>query len=260
MLVVSAVSQPSVAVALQSPRPASHVNPHEPSTQVRVELGLAAHTVPHPPQLSGSVPVATSQPLVAFPSQSVKPGAHVHAQSRPEHVETAPGGGAHSQPLPGVPSQSAYPALHIVLQEPPVHTPTAFGRPRHMLPQVPQFDGSDEVLSHPSLGSPSQSMAPESHDATVHVPLAQVLVAFGSEQTAPHAPQLSRVSSRCSQPFESIPSQLAKPAMHETNVHVPLAQLPTALGKEHGEPHDPQWESDVRLASHPSAAVPLQSA
>jgi hypothetical protein len=107
VLVSSAVSQPSAAMALQSPRPSSQAKPQAPVTHVRIALARAGHTMPHVPQLSGSEPVATSQPFVATPSQSVNPAAQVHSQSRPLHVETAPGGGAHSHPFPGLPSQSA---------------------------------------------------------------------------------------------------------------------------------------------------------
>jgi hypothetical protein len=128
-----------------------------------------------------------------------------------------------------------------------------------MLPHIPQFAASDVVSSQPSPGSPSQSLAPELHDATEHVPPAQVLVAFGNAHTSPHEPQLSSVSRRCSQPFATIPSQLAKPGMQETNVHVPLAQVAVAFGNEHAVPQEPQAARVVRLASQPSAGLELQS-
>jgi hypothetical protein len=101
------VSHPSVAVPLLSPNPALQTKPHVPTRHARVELGLAGHTFPHVPHWSGLLPVLTSQPFAEAPSQSENPAAHTHAQSRPEHVDTAPAGGAHSQPFPGVPSQSA---------------------------------------------------------------------------------------------------------------------------------------------------------
>lgn len=63
-----------------------------------------------------------------------------------------------------------------------------------------------------------------------------------------------------SHPLSTLPSQLSKPVAqrmpHAPTMHeaVPLVALQTLL-------HRPQWAIEVvRLASHPSAFIPLQSA
>jgi hypothetical protein len=69
-------SQPSVCLLpLQSARLVRQVPLQTPEAQVRVAMKLLEHTVPQPPQLSGSPAVLVSQPLVfgALVSQSVRP-------------------------------------------------------------------------------------------------------------------------------------------------------------------------------------------
>ena len=61
----------------------------------------------------------------------------------------------------------------------------------HTCPQAPQFLGSVlRFTSHPSDATPLQLANPALHGPTWQVPLTQVAVAFGNEQTWPHAPQL----------------------------------------------------------------------
>lgn len=63
-LMLSSVSQPLTLDPSQFPQPASQVVPHDPMEHTGIECGLVGHTVPHPPQFSGSVRVLTSQPSV----------------------------------------------------------------------------------------------------------------------------------------------------------------------------------------------------
>jgi hypothetical protein len=62
-------SQPSLAMPLQSAVPSAHAMPQRPIAQVPTPPSPAGHTLPHAPQLFGSVCVFTSQPLAAFMSQ-----------------------------------------------------------------------------------------------------------------------------------------------------------------------------------------------
>ncbi len=78
-VVVRFTSHPSLAVALQSPKPVSHAAmPHRPERQNSLALG-SEHTVPHAPQFAGSRLV-----LVHAPEQLVRPVPH-----EAEHVPAA---------------------------------------------------------------------------------------------------------------------------------------------------------------------------
>src|SRR4051812_20739712 len=89
--VVTLVSQPSAGLRLQSAKP--WVPPqevlHRPATHELTPFG-DAHADPHAPQLCTSVATFTSQPLVAFPSQSAKPASQrLIAQAPFTHCEVA---------------------------------------------------------------------------------------------------------------------------------------------------------------------------
>src|SRR5579871_5969261 len=63
-----------------------------------------------------------------------------------------------------------------------------------------------------------------------------------------------------SQPLATLLSQLPKPALHIPTVHIPAAQPATAFCALHFIPHMLQlFGSVASVASHPSAALPLQS-
>ena len=70
-LLVMAVSQPSVASALQLPNPDEQTMPHWPPVQ-NGEPWLLLQTAPQAPQLPTCVSVFVSQPLAGLPSQSAK--------------------------------------------------------------------------------------------------------------------------------------------------------------------------------------------
>ena len=61
------------------------------------------------------------------------------------------------------------------------------------------------------------------------------------------------------QPLPAIVSQSSQPALHDPTVHVPPAQLPVAFGGAHAAPQAPQSVTVESGASHPSAAIVLQS-
>ena len=74
VLWVRSVSHPSFKLMLlQSPQPESQVIPHLPALQEAVPL-VELHLYRHAPQFDVSALVFTSQPLLATPSQSIRPG------------------------------------------------------------------------------------------------------------------------------------------------------------------------------------------
>jgi hypothetical protein len=66
------VSQPSVALLLQSAKPALHAMPQMPPLHAG-EPPAELHTTPQPPQFAGSLNAFTSQPSAAAPLQSKWP-------------------------------------------------------------------------------------------------------------------------------------------------------------------------------------------
>jgi hypothetical protein len=133
------------------------------------------------------------------------------------------------------------------------------------LPQAPQFVSLVvRFVSQPSVCL----LLLQSANPAVHTPLQtpapQVRVAMlFAEQTAPHAPQLfGSVLRLTSQPSVSLLSlQSANPALHPP-LHLKLLQLGVEMWfAEQVLPHPPQFDASVAtLVSHPSFALPLQSA
>jgi hypothetical protein len=79
----------------------------------------------------------------------------------------------------------------------------------HGSPQVPQSVIVRSEVSQPVSIAPSQSPKPASHVPTSQAPVAQLSVAFASEQTTPQPPQSVRLSVKTSQPVIGFPSQSA---------------------------------------------------
>jgi hypothetical protein len=75
-----------------------------------------------------------------------------------------------------------------------------------------------------------------------------------------HEPQFDTSLERLtSQPFVTLPSQLAKPVSHAI-WHAPLAQLRVPLLPEQTLPHAPQFETSASVGvSQPLASTPSQS-
>src|SRR5262245_61823378 len=117
------VSQPVIGSLSQSEKPGLHApTPHTPSLHEISALAGAGHLMPQPLQLSTSLLVLASQPVLGSMSQSVKPGLH---------AETT--------------------------QAPLAHSMIAFCA-AHTLPQTPQLRASALVaFSQPFLTSRSQS-------------------------------------------------------------------------------------------------------
>ena len=64
-----------------------------------------------------------------------------------------------------------------------------------------------------------------------------------------------------SHPLAALPSQFAKPVLHEPTVHAPALHPAVALASEHVLPQRPQLRGSVPVAvSHPSEASPSQLA
>ena len=94
-------SQPLAALASQSAKPASHVNPQVPPVQVGLAFAGRGHMRPQPPQFVRSSSVLVSQPLATVPSQSRE--APVHSPMR--HIPISQRGAAFgvAQTVPQVP-------------------------------------------------------------------------------------------------------------------------------------------------------------
>ena len=142
--------------------------------------------VRHPPQLSASLAVFTSQPSKVEPLQSSKPELQL-----------------------------------ATTQLPLVHAVVALGM-LHALPQRPQLVRVSMGVSQPSSGSPLQSASPASQSLPQTPPEQDAAEPTPAEHTLSHAPQLSSSSSRAfSHPFATFPSQSPYPSWHSTISHAP---------------------------------------
>ncbi len=198
--------------------------PQAPAAQVAVPLA-ALHARPQAPQLAGVTRRSTSQPLAGLPSQSPKPVLQAATVHRP-------------QP----------------------HAATALGR-LQAPPQRPQCAVAVLVLvSQPLATLPSQSPKPAAQ-VIAQAPARHEALPFVVEQALPQRPQceaLARVS--VSQPLLGLPSQSAKPGLHEATPQRPPAQVAVALGRLHAAPHAPQWgAAESRSVSQPLDSLPSQS-
>jgi len=109
------------------------------------------------------------------------------------------------------------------------------------------------LVSQPFDTLASQSANPVEQES-VQLPSAQLGVAFTLLQGALHAPQFAlSVLVLVSQPFESRPSQLPKPMLHEATPHAPFVQAADALAGAHGFEQPPQCATLVAVStSQPS--------
>ena len=273
-LVLVFTSQPLAALMSQSPKPALHAMAQLPALHDGVPFE-PLHTLPHAPQFDALVLVFSSQPLAALMSQSPKPALHAMAQLPALHdgvpfepLHTLPQAPQFdalvfvfvSQPVTALMSQSPKPALHAMAHDPPEHDGEPF-EPLHTLPQAPQFDALEPVLtSQPLATLISQSEKPALH-AIEHEPLEHDGVPLAPLHTFPHEPQFDVfVPVFTSQPFTALISQSANPALHA------MAQLPALhegvpFEPLHALPHDPQFDALVLVfTSQPLAALMSQSA
>lgn len=258
MLVRRLASHPSADAPLQSAYPVRHTYPQTLDVHVATALGGTAQLVAQLPQWVGSLVVFTSQPFDATPSQLAKPDAQANPHTLPVHVGVALATVGHvfphapqlaeslvtftSQPSRGLPLQFANPDAHTSPHAPARHVAVEFGPKGHTVEQLPQWVGSEfRLASQPFDATPSQLAKPLQHE-NPHTLAVQVVVALALVGHAfRHDPQLdgSMVVST-SQPFDPMPSQLAKPGEH-TSPHTVDTQVADEFGpKGHAVAHVPQ--------------------
>ena len=80
---------------------------------------------------------------------------------------------------------------------------------KHLVPQAPQFSVEEVVSTH----APEQFVVGAAQVETHDVPLQSGVLPVQVEPQLPHEDGVPRDAS---QPFERLPSQLAKPARHES--------------------------------------------
>jgi hypothetical protein len=269
------VSQPLAPLPSQLAKPAAHVGAHTPRTHA-VAVALSDEQArPQAPQSSGFEARTVSQPLPLFPSQFAKPAAQEMLQTPPLH-EGPPFAAEQtllhapqfavlvlsevSQPSETSLLQSAKPGLHRMLQAPPEQD----GVPllvEQGLPQAPQLVVLVIVsTSQPFVTFPSQFANP-ALQAIEQAPALQSGEPFTLEHALPHVPQSEvLVVVATSHPFVTSPSQFPKPAAHAIE-QTPPAHAAVPFAPEHAVGQEPQWPvSAMRLTSHPSELLPLQSA
>jgi hypothetical protein len=229
-------------------------------------LAPAVQTVPHAPQLRGSL-----ARLVHASPQSARGSAHVAAHAPAAHTDPAAQVVPQppqrvlsvrvfaSQPFAGLRSQSAKPAAHDVMAHAPAaQVDVALGS-AHARPQAPQCAAAVSVLvSQPLEATASQSPEPATQRSTVHAPAAHPFDAtLGSEHALPHAPQLAGSTEVLAQnalaPVPQVASGAAQVVPHTPPEHTrPAVQA---------VPHAPQLALSVRVfTSQPLAGFVSQSA
>ena len=217
------VSQPLAAMPSQLPNPGLHApSAHEPVTQLAPALANP-QTVPHVPQLNGSVFRLISQPSTAFALQFPYPG-----KQAIEHV------------------------LALQLAVPLVALQAS--------PQPPQLWTLVAVLiSQPLAYWPSQSAYGALQPTTAQLWPMQLGVPFCTAHTFPQEPQLlTLLRNAISQPSEGFALQLPYPAA-QLIPHEPARQKADPFVELHARPQPPQCAALTLVStSHPLAARPSQ--
>jgi hypothetical protein len=181
-------SQPLAGLRSQSAVPAGQTVPQTPAVQRAVAPPPATHALPHTPQLAVSLPVATSQPLAALPSQLAKPAAQ---------VPTA--------------------------QAPAVHTPVPLATSQRV-PQPPQWLASVVGLTHAPLqqDDPAPQAVPQAPQ------LAPSVVVFTQAvpqqvEPAPHA-RVALHPATHMLPWQMVPMAQSPSAVHPTQARIVVSQ------------------------------------
>jgi hypothetical protein len=269
-VVVSEVSHPLLGLLSQLPQPDEQPGTQAPDTHAVVPWALV-HALVHDPQLVKELREA-SQPSFARPLQLAQPAlqleiAQVPVEQEPEAFaseHTAPQApqfesevSAVSQPLAPLPSQLPQPVTQLGVHTPDMQlvVPCAF---EHVTPQPPQLLTELRGVSQPLALWPSQLPQPALQPASWQVPDEHVVVALGSEQLTPQAPQFEVLLSEASQPLALCPSQLPKPVLHVEMAQAPELQLLLAFGNEQTVPHAPQWLVVLSCVSQPLVLCPSQ--
>jgi hypothetical protein len=168
-LAVSSASQPLEASPSQSPKPAAQrAGVHIPPAHPWLITCASAQTVPHAPQLVGSMAVLAQKAIGAVPQ--VASGA--------------------AQVAPQTPPEQTWPAAHPVPQRPQLALSVRVS------------------TSQPLLATWSQSAKPGSQAATAHSPAPHDDLAWASRHARPQPPQCAALDAvSVSQPLEAAPSQ-----------------------------------------------------
>ena len=146
----------------------------------------------------------------------------------------------------------------VISHVPVAHDSPAFASAQ-VVPQAPQLVSEVSAVSQPFTVEPSQLPCPAVQAPSVQVPAAQLSAAFARSHTFPQVPQCVSDESDASQPFESLPSQLPEPGLHDPIEQVPLAHVALAPERAHVAPHAHRlWRVRIDV-SQPSASVELQS-
>jgi hypothetical protein len=220
--VVSEVSQPSAAVALQSSNPAVQDAMSQVLAAQVADALAREQAFPHAPQLATSSPSDVSQPFEALASQSPNPAVQLMEQT-------------------------------LLVQD---GVPLV---PSHATPQELQFAASLVVsTSQPSAASALQSASPALQELTRHAPVLQSPVPPAMVQTVPQLPQSESVFSGVSQPWVGSASQSPNPA-EQVGEQMPVVQAVVPLVLVQVTPQAPQSLVVVRSVSQPSDGVALQS-
>jgi hypothetical protein len=261
--VVRLVSQPSAALALQSPKPAAQVaTVQRPPAHPAVALGTS-QAVPQPPQLRGSPVRSTSQPLVALRSQSPRPALHVARPHTPATQAGVPPATEHAvEQLPqwavaaevhlaavgrvGVAVGEAVVAAHDGAR------PARAGA-RGVGGVARAAAGSAVGGAHPQVGLAAVGLDAvavlEAHHAGGHArPREAAREGVGALRgRPPQEPQLAALRrTSVSQPLVALPSQSPKPVAHERWRTPPPRRRRSRWGVADGAPQAPQWVTSTR--------------
>ena len=268
-------SQPSFGSPLQSAQPALQLaTAHAPFEQIGTAFA-GAQTAPQAPQLATSRFLFASHPVSGSPSQSPRGATHVSILQTPPSHFAAAFAKTHtfphapqfaespslstSQPVLAVLSQSSKPAEQLaILQVPPSQLSLAFRRSQTnpQPPQLPAFVST--FVSHPFVGSPSQSAKLGRQVPRAHFPPEQPGFAFGNAgQVELQEPQcFGSVRVLDSQPSRVSALQSAKFFSQWENWHWLPTQTSTLPESVHALPHEPQFAALRERSAH---SVPQQS-
>jgi hypothetical protein len=246
------VSQPSLAVLLQS----RNGLVHETTAQfelVQVDVAFARlQTFPHAPQFFGSFVRLISQPSATVSLQSMKPVLHdVSAHFELTQLAEAFAklqAALHAPQLlmsfvvfvsqPAAAVQSAKPVLQAPIAHLELAHDAAALAKAQPVPHAPQFFGSlVRLISQPSVGLLSQSAKPAVHAAIAHFEVLHAGVAFAGAHAVLQAPQLATsLVVLTSHPLAGFPSQSANPVLQPLTAHAELAQSGVAFASEQAAP------------------------
>lgn len=271
VLVAVTVSQPFATFPSQLPKPELHEMLQLPVVHDGVPL-FVLQAAPHDPQWLVLLDRLVSQPFTTLPSQFPKPELQVMPQDPATQLavplavlQAAPQAPQWlvlvlmltSQPLAALASQLPNPELQAMPQTPAVHDATPFVE-LQAFPHAPQLATLEfRFTSQPLAALPSQ-LANPALQVMPQTPAVQNGVPLVLLHAVPQPPQwLVLFWVFVSQPFETLPSQLPKPAL-QVMPHVPPEQEAVPFVVLHTLPQVPQFDVVARLVSQPFVTLPSQ--